>query len=406
MGKFITEEKNIVDTYLNNFINNTTDFSKYIEGSPTFVTYYSKDVLASTSDITLGGTKEIIGVESPIRFNRISNFPLFNMEEFNLDTNLEEDSGIDSELQSSAIVLPNIIKPLTDDYFQLTNLNKDFLFRITDVEPNNINDKVFYKINFQLSYEDIRILEEKQLTKNYKVLYENIGKEAKSVVLEDNYASLENLYELYDTIKNFYIKYYYNKDCNLFFYNDGQNYYYDNSLMKFIDRTNIFIKNKSYMENIKIVPNDNDVYFDFNIYNKTLFNSLETKVKDNLINFSYFGDNILKEDSMLELYRNKYSFINMNYIIADNNKDNGIFNKKFYNCLINNLELQKTELNENDKYYSLLNIIIKYINNDLIVEQFIKELQNYNFDISIQNYILIPCILFIIKQSKEIILNR
>ena len=61
-------EKNIKEflkqsTYKYAFINSKT---------PIYVTYYSSDYLNSTGDINLGGVNEIIGNNSPLKFNKIS----------------------------------------------------------------------------------------------------------------------------------------------------------------------------------------------------------------------------------------------------------------------------------------------------------------------------------------------
>jgi len=399
MGKFI-DEKGIVETYINNFINNTTDFSRFIEGSPTFVTYYSKDTLASTNDITLGGVTEIIGVESPIKYNKIENFPIFGLEELDLSTSLDEDSGIDSELQSTATVLPSTIKPLPDDFFMISSINKDYLFKVDNVDPSNINDKVFYKISFHISYEDVNVLEEKQLTKNYKVLYENIGKEAKSIILDSDYASLQDLDEVYETIRDFYIKYFYNKDCNTFFY---KNYLYDDYLIRFIDTNQLFIQKRSYMKDIKLTPLENKPEYEFYIIVHTIFKALENNDKSDLVNLCYLEYEINEPNSIMSLYKNKYNINEITYNLASGDK---IFPDKFVECIKNNTEMKATDLYEDTTNYSLFNYIIYYLNNKLNVEQYIRELKKYKFDISLLHYILIPCILFILKQSKESILNR
>ena len=175
MGKFIEEEK-LVNNVINDYIQNSNDYSKYIEGSGTFVTYFSKDVMASMESVGLNGVVEIIGTNSPIKFNRINSFPLFNMSEINPSTTVEEDIGIDTEGEGSAVVIPNTIEPLTDDYFLIPYYSKNLLFKITNVEEGNLNNHVAYKIDFELSHEDVNILLERQINKTYKCVYNNLGK--------------------------------------------------------------------------------------------------------------------------------------------------------------------------------------------------------------------------------------
>ena len=74
----IIEETKIINSHISNYIDTVTDFSKYLEGTPTFSRYYSKDVTASTSDVGLQNVNQNIGNESPLKYNLIRNFPRLN----------------------------------------------------------------------------------------------------------------------------------------------------------------------------------------------------------------------------------------------------------------------------------------------------------------------------------------
>jgi hypothetical protein len=398
MGKFV-EEKAIIETYLDNYVKTTNDFSRFIEGSPNFVTYYSKDVQASTEDMTLGGVLEVIGSESPIKFNKIENFPIYNMEEVSPNLEFGDDTGLDTTVESTAIILPNTIKPLPNDYFMVNYLNKNYLFRVSNVEINNIHNRVYYKISYYLSNSDVNILEERQLTDSYKVVYENLGKEAKSVIKESDFLLLNNLDDVYAKLRDFYIKFFYNKDYNTFLYKDRM---YDNLLMKFIANNSLFIKTRTFLKNIKIeslLKEDMDAFF---IYESSLYSALENRDTDELSNLFYVPRIITDKSSIFALFRNKYEVNEMVYTNDESLDPYPLFGSDFVEKIQNRELYESTDGHE----FQIKNFIIQFLNNTLIKEDLVSYIINKNPRMSLANYILIPCVLFIIKEIENDILNK
>ena len=73
MGKFIQEknvEQKVLNNYFDNYLDTTDRYSKWLQGSPTFVTYYSINLENSTQDRGLNNVTEIVGGESPIKYNK------------------------------------------------------------------------------------------------------------------------------------------------------------------------------------------------------------------------------------------------------------------------------------------------------------------------------------------------
>lgn len=399
MGKFV-EEKQVVETYIKNYIETTSDFSRFIEGSPNFVTFYSKDIQASTEDMTLGGVLETIGSESPIKYNKVENFPIYNMEEINPELSLDDETGLDTRVESTAIILPNTLKPLPNDYFVVDYLNKRYLFRISNVETNNINNRVFYRISYFLTSDNIDILEERQVTEKYKVVYENLGKEAKSVIKESDFLLLEKLDDNYIKLWEFYERFYYNENFNTFLYIDRL---YDNMLMKFIGENNLFIKTRTFLKNIKVEQMLKETDSEYLNYQGSIFYALENHDKDYLMTFYYDSIAIKERSSVFNLYKNMYEVNRIRYVEkTEFNDPVELLDKDFVDNICNNT-LFEGKINSD---YKLMNFIIQYLNNSLNKEDFTKHIDREVFRQSLSNYIVIPCILFIIKKIKEDILNK
>ncbi|AMS01249.1 virion protein [Bacillus phage AR9] len=395
MGRFI-EEKDVIEKYINNFTSTTKDFSRFIEGSPNFVTYYSKDIMNSMEDQTLQGVMEVIGVESPIKFNKIENFPIYNMEQ--IDPNLEYDTenGLDTSVESTAIVLPNTLKPLPNDYFLVNYLNKDYLFRISNVETSSIDNKVFYRITYILSGDNLGILEERQLTEEYKVVYENIGKEAKSILKTTDFLLLGKIDDAFNILSKQYTKLFYNKFYNTFLF---KNQLYDNMLMKFIQSNNLFINSKTFLKNIKIEPLLNESMDEFFAYDNSIYSAIEEKSTDNLENLNYTLEEINDSKSIFNLYKNKYNILHISYSESDSSDLLPLFISDFIKRI-------KTNEPYADDNYKINNFIINFLNNALVEEEIVNFITKEKIKETLDNYMIIPCILFILKEIKNTILNN
>lgn len=95
----------------------TSQFSKYLQKNPVFVTYYAINQQLSRADTGTGSVKEQIGTSSPIRYNEIKEFPVYNLSDMKPDIQNDETEGLDINMDLSGIViLPNTITPCPDDF--------------------------------------------------------------------------------------------------------------------------------------------------------------------------------------------------------------------------------------------------------------------------------------------------
>lgn len=388
MGSFI-DEKNIINHTIQNYNNFVNDKGKFIEGHETFTTYYSKNQKASTNDIGLGATTEIIGCESPIKYNRIENFPLYNFNELQLQYEFDDEMGLDNSIDGEAIILPGTIKPLVDDFFSVSYLNKKYLFRINNVEGSSLGSKFFYKIDYSLTGSNINYLEERQVEERYEVVYDNIGTKNKSIIEESLHGYLVKIDEKIDELKKAYVKHFYNKNMNLFILNDE---IYDNYLHEFIAQNNLFIKQKTFLENILVKP---VLYLD-QLYENTVFGCLE---EDNKEIFSEMFTGL----ASLPVSKDQFNIFSVQYKSYMSN--NWIPTCETQNCLTelyNAINLDKT-----DKWY--IEIFLAYFRNYDHLEDKVKvilELLNNRISNNMSMYLFLPCYIFILLKIKNIILNK
>lgn len=416
MGKFIeTNEKKFINNYIQSYMNATDDYSKYMEGSPTFTTYYSVDQEATTTDIGLGAVVEVVGSESPVRFNKIYDFPIYGIDEIIPNINYEEDSGLDTEMDGTGIILPNTIHPSPEDIFVVSYNSHDIIYRVNNVETSSYSDKMFYKISFDKEAFSLEILEERQITNEFNVVYDNIGTEYFSVIEKSNYLLLDDIYEIYSKIVKNYTRFFFFRRLGSFIYNDDTirsinlkeyegDSYYDPKLALFINHNNLFTEQKSFMSNIHISSLLVDRYYD---YDFTIYNAIENY---NLNDFDYdvMYYNRIKS-CPFSLYPEPYyeivhiSSALTSQVIYHEGQFENIFTKDFADMLENYTVY--TDLDDStDIIERIIVIFLKEFSTfkSEIDNRKIRDLVNLCKQVIVtrdkHGYMLIPCILYILRQ--------
>ena len=277
----------VIDIYAKNKVG---QYSKYLDKAPIYVTYYHINEAMSRADVGTGNIESELGTRSPIRFNKIKNFPIYNIPELKPDIEYDE-TGFDIELDcNDLVILPNTIKPRAGDYFIVSLPGmKEYLFRVTNFRYNTIQSNDFYMIDADVK--DIGTdLEDKRMTgqiiETYLTVFENIGTQDRCFVKTTDIQYLNGLADLYYKLRDFYRNAFYVRDLNCFTYQTGRwsetgkaIYRYDMYLESFINRSNIFHDENSeeslVLTPADVVPGDFHFTFDMTLYNAILEKSLE-----------------------------------------------------------------------------------------------------------------------------------
>lgn len=370
MGKIIKE---VLNENIKKFDKALEAYSDFLQGVPTFTTYYNKDIINSDQDSQLETVTEIIGIESPIKYRKIIDCAIYGIEDIRLA--LEDgDFGLSSGGGGTGIIPPGSIKPLPNDYFFINYMGEEYRYKVTDVEVSKANGTRFYQITFELSSPDINMEEQVSETVVQQSKFDGLSN--KTILLEADFTLLTDLRECAKELINYYITQYTNNYFKLPMYNNT----YDNCLTQFIYNNKLLQQDN--LRGIFFIPAFSNSPLNMSIYNGTLFRALEVReIKTFVSSKFFFNENV--KGTQFEYARNNiliydYTFPNKS-LIKENLKEDIISNSS------------------ND---TITNIIILYFNEDdeIIKNTIIDCCRRLDPMDAELNYHLIPILLFILKK--------
>lgn len=253
----ILEEDDIVHDSIQSYLGQSLDtYSRFFEGAPVFVTYYSKDHFSSTSDVSLGTVSQVVGADSPVKFNQIDNIPLYRITGIDLTTSNTE-FGNEAEITGEAIVVPNTIKPRVDDYFAVFFDGVENLYRISDVTSSRLRGKRYTKITFYLSSDSQDQMEE-QVNETFEMVSDGSAPEKTVIVKKDTAKLIEDMLRAEENMQDLFIKIFYNQKFSDFglLERSSDCFYCDMELRSFIDRNALMTRPKPYRNEIFFIEYD------------------------------------------------------------------------------------------------------------------------------------------------------
>lgn len=253
MAKIINIEKS---KYINENIaiyaaNKVGQYSKFLNTTPVFWTYYSINVPQSRTDVGTGGVHSEMGPNSPIRYNKINNLPIYNFPALKPDVVYDETGfNIDFDLNGMTI-LPGTVIPKPGDYI-IGSLpsTKEYAFRVNNFAYNSIQSNDFYQIDADLKKVGTDLISEikSQVVEEYETIFENIGTEDKCFIRSTDLPKIEANGKLFLEMLDFYKAMFYDDRIGSFVMKSEQNnsgyWFYDMYLEKFIMSSGIY-----YIEN-------------------------------------------------------------------------------------------------------------------------------------------------------------
>ena len=261
--------------------------SRFIETTPTFVTYYHLNPDVTTADDGFIDVNSIIGFRSPLRFNKINEFPLYGIEQIQLQLQ-EMDQGLDSTYEGEAVIVPGSIKPLENDFFMIPYLKEPYVFRVIEINYDTIMPDNYYKIGFKLEYIDDDKVEklEKQVHEKYTCILENIGTENNCIIEVDSKETIDKIETMYDDMASTYKSIFYNERHNCFLgeFGCGQ-FLYDPLQTQFINEHQLF--NKKYdLQCLMLTDQFTDPKRRIK-YERSIYRFIERRKPELANNFSY-----------------------------------------------------------------------------------------------------------------------
>lgn len=372
----------------------SSQYARFLDKTPTYVTYYNINNVESTVDNGFENIEDILGPNSPLKFKEIKDFPIYGIDQIIPDLSTDDYGGIDSNYEGEAIILPDGIKPLPNDFFIISYLDKRFLFMVTAPAYQTIRSNSFYKINFMLKAVDSDSHNDliNQTNENYTCIVNNIGTKENYIIRDDHIIKLVELEKVYRNIAERYKLLFYNNRYNCFMYDDGMSKTYDIYLSHFINQNEIF-KQKNDLNVLLLNLEDKSRLF-LQEYFDTIFNAIENKdidmVKDLYMYKPYRPTDI---GCIFRLYRDVY-------VKCVGIPDGGFGNLTYLSDDICSVIKHYDGITDVDIKHK---IIHNYMNDKIvdINDIDLDSLKGYNtyLKYDMESMLLVPVLLFILKKS-------
>lgn len=287
-------------------------FTSFLQGNgtPILVTYYHIDNTTSTANPGDGTVDKLLGDESPIRYNKIDNFPVVGLREI-LPSKDEIDGGlVDMSFDGEVIIFPNTIDPTPYDFMVYTfPTGESITFAITDVEMGSVKSNSYYKVSIVLKdINDNDTIDklDKQVSDTYVTELDNVGTQDKCIIQSTKYEKIASIIKIMEYICEQYVDIFYNRRYNALIHRHKDFKYvtYDPYLTKFVIDNKILDLQSTYFINLV----QYDTRFEVSrMYNKTIYHNMElcdkTKVpyimkapiifSESVTNpFNYYGEEI------------------------------------------------------------------------------------------------------------------
>ena len=368
--------------------------ARFIDTTPVFVTYYHVDMDNTTVDEGFLDVASVIGHRSPIRFNKIENFPLYGMDQIVLNI-AEDDQGLDTTWDGDGIVLPKTIKPVPNDFFVIPTLKDYYIFRVTNIQYDTVMPDNYYKIEFKLEYIDSTKLEEieKQVLEEHVCVLENIGTETNCIIEKSSYQKIKEIEKMYAEIKDLYMAMFYNDRHNVFLceIEDGK-LLYDPLQTYFVNIHKLF-NSKNDLSTLILTDQYDDPKRKYK-YAKSVYKFLETRDMKLLSMFKYTtrpGTSI-RESSFRKWHDRNIEVLDTPMVIPDDS--NSIFSRDYMEAIKLNAPVESEYASLIQRYLRSEKLTIKDISMELDTE--LIYLNN-----SIEVFFFTPFIMYIIRDIIE-----
>lgn len=399
MAKFTnTTHKVTVDSLVDGFKEKIKNpYNMHIDKKPTLTTYYNQNTKKSTLDEGFKTEYSALGKNSPLKFNKVNNFFIYGLERITTELENGEWGLESSSIEGDAIVLPNTIVPIPNDYFTINHCDKKLLFKVINSTVNTIESGAnFYKIEYKLDqFTDEEI--EKQVEDKFEMVVNNVGTQFNTIIRSEDYDFIDKVESVLDRLKTYYCNLFYKDRVQTFILNYDSKHFYDPYLIEFLKKHNLINNNGDYL----YIAHQTYIPATFSLdYDKTMFRMVEKGVINKNKPRTKSQADIIDEYLSILCTRAE-SYYKINYIGKHANPNNFII-ENFNHDLLD--RIYENKLFKEDNY---LNIIIKYFNNVEIKPEDIYAIEDIDFEHDIVLFYNIPVIIYILEHKvKSILKNR
>lgn len=382
----------------------TSQYIKFLDKSINFITYFHINKNISTTEIGNYNIDSYIGVDSPVRYNQINNFPIYSMAPFDARNDYDDDNvGFNGDsFSGELIVLPNTIEPSEGDCFIIDVFSEQRFFTVTEVTEVLLKAKTHYAITYTSAIPDYLPQLKNQTIEVYNAIFDNIGTHDKVIISNNEYTLRQSYLDIYNKIMEYYINAFFNHKIALFKTNVAMNKDYED-IVNYVDKFLIM-----FMEKNRIITLDsltkNSLMLDYNAlydeddylqYINTIYWAIENKSINKLKESNYITIKKLISPFTVIKGQTKTPYYISDKMVADDPTGDMELNIKLSNSDIINQYNDYVEIDNPTTHDKIVSLIVKYLKDSIIMPGYFEDLYA-NMD-AIEEYEYLPIILYIIR---------
>lgn len=374
----------LIDSYKSKL---DSPYNIYLDRPPVPVTWYNQSKEHTSMDEATREVYEYVGADSPVRYNKIKDAVIYGLPVANINWTVGDFGLTSDEISGDTVVLPDTWVPYPNDYFSVDHLNKDMLFKVTNVTENTFpNGANFYKVEF--TYEHLTSEEiNKQVVQEFRMVLDNVGTEYKSIIKEDIYATAEKLDSIILNLQTYYIQSFFKDSLQTFVYSYDGSYFYDPYMVEFLKRNSILRNSGGFIYIQHALPILQTFTLD---YAKSVFRRLEQK--DLSTSFYNRGIGKLIENPTTIFYYRTTEYYEVTYSNIQFAKSLDIMDGVLIDRIRNNdASYTGTELYKN--------IIVKYFNDGAFSDEELRSLETMDILDNKECFYYIPMVIYILLQT-------
>mgnify|MGYP003571241841 CR=1 FL=1 len=251
-------------------------------GEPVLVTWINVNDRKSTATSGLESVDELLGENSPFRYNRVENLPVYGVtkEIQSLEMQLDDFDIADMNWEIEPVIPPNTVIPNTYDYMIYKfDSGRSVVFRVNNVQISTARSNGFYKVPMHLVDIDSSEYEtkiEKQVVDELIVDLDRVGTNERCIIKTSTFGEIKSLEKIIIQTMSDYVDTFFDRKYNSFIFrgfNDGKFIIYDPYLTKFIINHDLL---NYYSEILQPIVIEQRETFRAD-YNKTVFRALEMR---------------------------------------------------------------------------------------------------------------------------------
>lgn len=379
---------------------------RFLDRTPSFVTYYPINKIESTTEFMTDTIDTYIGEDSPIKYNKIKNLPLYGFPTITTETEYDELIGASNDSYSAeAIIVPGVIVPCEGDCFVHNVIGKTHLFMVNEVREVTLKSKSHFYISFHIEITSKLDLLEKQVIDEYISTFDNIGTQDKVVVKKSDFIKMNEFKKVYTNMHDYYIDKYFQHRTTTFetlvkYRTNCERdvNFCDRFLLNFLEKNRIMVFDDVLKTSLTL---DFNGIIEENIklkYVNTFYHFIESGSFDRFKKANkIFMKKLLTPFSLYRGQKNDTLFITDKYV--SNEEDDGLysfvidfdFEDIIKRCKNNSIFIK----NPND---NIISLIVKYFNDSVLEPSNFDGLYGKDID-NLTEYMLLPAIMFIIRNK-------